>query len=148
MKYYNEILSKCSVYPGLYVPNIIAEKTISKQDHKVSKKINTPFINFLECIDSYKMEIALPGIKRENLFLKTNEFTFSISVLSSDNNKSEFVKINIHEFDISNITREMTLPKDADTEFMNAEFHDGILYIHIPKSNKMIRNKLHDIIVY
>jgi HSP20 family molecular chaperone IbpA len=44
--------------------------------------------------------------------------------------------LQLHEFDNRPIKRQVYLPTNADTEFISAEYKEGIVYLHLPKSQQ------------
>ena len=137
-----------SVYPGQFVPHLNFKKIKEDILSNIFKNKKEPLVNISELIDAYKIEIALPGVKKENLLIETNGKSFSISVIQNKIEFNKLIRENIHEFEYSNISREIPLPVDADTDFICAEFTGGILNMHIPKSKKKHQISHQNIVVY
>jgi HSP20 family protein len=79
------------------------------------------------------VEVIIAGAKREDIFINVNDRILSIIVL---NMACENLQqgLQLHEFDNRSIKRYVFLPANANTEFVSAEYKDGILCLHIPKS--------------
>lgn len=137
-----------SVYPGEFIP--LPEEIEMLEKLKISGKedASKPPINIDEFTDCFKIEVVLPGVRREDIFVQVNKNTLSIVVLHKDCEKNR-KKVQIHEFDSKCCERHILLPKGADAEFVSAEFRQGILRLHIPKTNEQQSDvHINQIIVY
>jgi HSP20 family protein len=116
-----------SVYPGEYVPLFKENdlKKIIKQSYK--NKANRLPINIKELVDFYKIELAVPGVKRENLVLKSYRNVLSLSVIHNELNPG------------LDYTRKIILPSNAEPVFVSAEYKRGILHLYIPKSTHPLK---------
>jgi HSP20 family protein len=117
-------------YPGEYIPLPQAEDLLKKVNKALGSK---PLVNIEEYPDSYKVEVNIPGAKREDIFINTNDRILSIIVLRMTCENVHY-QIQRHEFDNRSIERHVFLPADADTEFVSAEYKEGIVCMHIPRS--------------
>jgi HSP20 family protein len=122
-----------SVYPGEYIPRYKEHDFGIVQDrHK--KKVNEIPANINESRNFYKVELAIPGIERENIFVKICENVLSVSIIY-DNEPGKQRGIQLHEFTSNGyVSRKIVLPDNADPLFLSAEYKSGILQLHIPKS--------------
>ncbi len=143
LKQYNE----CLVYPGEYIPLPGMEALLNdlKLTHKESAL--KPPLNMDELKDYYKIEVALPGIKREDIFIDIKDNILSVIILHNHCDELKR-KLQIHEFDTDFLERHLLLPEDADPEFVCAEYRLGILSLHIPKSKAHQRTNTNHIVVY
>jgi len=99
-----------------------------------------PAVNILENDKEYKVEIAAPGLTKNDFRVEmVNDDTLTISVEkkteTQDNNKSH--KYLRREFSYSSFRQSMVLPDDVDREKINATMEDGVLNICIPKLVKV-----------
>ncbi|MBL0146243.1 MAG: Hsp20/alpha crystallin family protein [Chitinophagaceae bacterium] len=126
-------LKEYTVYPGEYC--LLPEMEILLKELKIahSNISAKPCINLTESNDCFIMEIALPGIKREDIFMSINDNVLSV-IVAHQNTGNRNQKQEMHEFDIENLERHILLPDNADAEFVIAEYKQGILVIHIPKA--------------
>jgi HSP20 family protein len=139
--------SESLIYPGEYTP--LPEKkpivvTNKSQDYNIVSK---PLINMDEYQDHYKIEVQIPGVKRENIFIRVFDNFLSIVVLSREC-QEEKRKLQIHEFDSERLERQISLPENADTEFVSAEYRYGVLKLYIPKTAEVFRHSNNNIVVY
>ncbi len=123
---------ECSVYPGEYT--LLPETEALMNELKVSSGNFgvLPLINMEELDDCFKIEVIIPGAKREDLFIHIKDNTLSIVVLHKHSELKK--KLQIHEFDAKCTERHILLPLNADSEFTSAEYKHGILRLHVPKN--------------
>lgn len=95
---------------------------------------NVPAVNVVEHTDGFRIEVAAPGLKREDfkLHLNHNNLTISSSQETSKEEK-EGEKFTRQEFSYTSFQRTFTLPNSVDSENIKANYADGVLKIEIPK---------------
>ncbi|OFX18384.1 MAG: hypothetical protein A2033_14065 [Bacteroidetes bacterium GWA2_31_9] len=105
---------------------------------KLDSTKQKPLVNIYENTNSFKIEMALPGLKKEELSIEVEKNILTIKTVKSE--KSEDDKnVILKEFDFSNFEKKYTLSKDLDLENIIAKFENGIMEIEIPK--KQISNE-------
>ncbi len=138
----------CSVYPGEYVPflnEIEVKEAINRTD---KRDIIQPAVNITEQPDYYKIEVAIPGVKREELLIYTKENILSICAINNEKVNSALKNLQVQEFSFKWFDRHILIPEDTDTTFISAEYKSGILTLHLPKASRPIKNPHTRIIVY
>jgi HSP20 family protein len=95
--------------------------------------ISTPAVNIIEGNDEYRIEVAAPGLNKEDfkINLENNELTISANKEVKKEEKEE--TYTRREFGYSTFCRTFTLPETVNGEKIKAEHKDGILNIHVPK---------------
>jgi HSP20 family protein len=98
--------------------------------------ISTPAVNIVESKDEYRIEVAAPGLNREDfkINLENNEMTISANKEVNKEEKDE--TYTRREFGYSSFSRTFTLPETVVGEKIKAEHKDGILTIHVPKKEE------------
>jgi HSP20 family protein len=133
------------VYPGEFVlqPKVqaLAENL---NDRKCAA--TKPLLNMKETSKSYKIEMAVPGAKRENILVEAEENILSIIILFEK--VARYKNLKIREFTPRVYKRHVALPTNADLLFLSAEYREGILKLHVPKSEVPIKNRYTRIAVY
>lgn len=106
---------------------------VFRNTHTNTMTTNIPY-NFKKFLDKYVIELALPGLSKEDLELSINEGHLSIKVKDSDNVNSQNLAAKLKSmYKPMNIE----LPKDADAEKIEARMIQGLLEITlqlIPKA--------------
>ena len=97
---------------------------------------NVPAVNVVEHQDGFRIEVAAPGLKKEDFKLNLNHNNLTISA-SQETQKEESEKgsekYTRREFSYSSFQRTFTLPTSIDTERIQATYTDGLLKIEISK---------------
>ena len=90
----------------------------------------TPLLDVRETEDEYLVMADVPGVKSEDVSVELNDqvLTISGSRAPVETGESQLV-----ERPYGSFVRNLTLPKGVDGEQIKAEYHDGVLELHIPK---------------
>lgn len=93
-----------------------------------------PAVNIIEKDTTFTLEVAAPGIKKEdfNIELNNDLLTISVSRDTSEQDKDE-VKYTRREFSFASFKRSFTLPESINTAEISASYEDGILVVGLPK---------------
>tara|TARA_R110001592_G_C12834123_1_gene720239 strand:+ start:194 stop:613 length:420 start_codon:yes stop_codon:yes gene_type:complete len=89
--------------------------------------ISKPRANIENLEDKHVIELATPGIAKEDLVVDLNEGRLTISYEEDDS-----AHTNTFSFQRS-FKQSWTLPKNVDIEKVDAQYTDGILTVSIPK---------------
>ena len=121
------------IYPGDYVPLHNEEEITEglKQPHEGDMVL--PPVNLTEHEDYLKIEIAAPGLKREDFLIEAKENVLSVSVLHKECGGEAGKCFQVHEYNYECFRRHIILPLNAVVPFSTAEYKDGLLAIRIPK---------------
>lgn len=140
--------SECFIYPGDYAPTF-SEKEIREEIVRTKRdEIISPSVNIADANGSYKVEIALPGVDRENFLIYTDKNILSVYVGHPCQKADDPKSFRLHEFSYKCFERHIELPGDADTEFVSAEYKEGVLSIYVSKSCGAAINLHNRIVVY
>lgn len=148
MKHSQLCHSDYSVYPGEYVPLFDEEEVKEELKDIYDEKAILPPVNVNELPDSYTVEVAIPGVKREDLFIHADRNMLSVRRVHSEPEVNKYEKFHLHEFDYQKFDRHITLPEDVDASFAQAEYGEGLLSIHVPKTKQTTSDIHTRIIVY
>lgn len=96
-----------------------------------------PRVNVREDENQYSVEMAAPGMNKEdfNIELDDNVLTIS-SEQKTEKGGDEEKGYTSREFSYTSFQRSFTLPEIADSEKINASYDNGILRLTIPKKEK------------
>lgn len=95
-----------------------------------------PSANILESDDDFKIEMRVPGYKKENIRLQVENGVLSISHRSDESDDNEAVKYVSREFQNRNFVRRFKLSDRLAAEKIEAKYENGILMISIPKQEE------------
>lgn len=94
-----------------------------------------PAINVFESENSYKVEVAAPGLTKEDFNIKideTNNLVISMEKSQKEEKKEEGSYLR-REFSYSKFEQRIILPDNINHESINAQVENGVLLIEIPK---------------
>ena len=92
-----------------------------------------PAVNISETENNYHVELAAPGLKKEDFKLNLERNQLTISVEQSTNHEDNQKNYSKREYSYSSFVRSFTLPESADDSQIEATYTDGILRIDIAK---------------
>ena len=104
--------------------------------------------NMEELKDCFKIEVLIPGVKREDIFTYIEDNVLSVVVLNNNCEQFNTGKLQIHEFDTGCLQRHILLPDNADAEFTSAEYKEGMLSIYISKTQEPSKTNTQHILIY
>ena len=149
MQTFNTHSHEISTYPGGYTPVQTKFDTLVAELAKPHKGSKSPCYNICETHEYYKIEMAAPGLQREDFFVTiTERGHLSISALHKAPGKAENEKYKKHAFNYECFNRELLLPANVDTDFIKAEYRKGILSLWFLKTEKQYEKRASTIIVY
>ncbi|HOY96930.1 MAG TPA: Hsp20/alpha crystallin family protein [Catalimonadaceae bacterium] len=92
-----------------------------------------PSVNIFEKEDGYEIDVAAPGLKKENFQINLNQSNLSIAYSEEEKKEESNGKFTRREFRTGSFKRNFTVPQTIDNERINASYTDGILKIFLPK---------------
>ncbi|MDX9942619.1 MAG: Hsp20/alpha crystallin family protein [Bacteroidales bacterium] len=93
-----------------------------------------PATNILEDEKQFEIQLAAPGMKKDDFSLNVENNVLSVSYEKKEDEKQED-KFLRREFGMDSFTRSFSIPKTTDGEKISARYEQGILFISIPKLN-------------
>ncbi len=98
-----------------------------------------PAVNTRESDDAYYIELDLPGIRKEDIEITTEDNVLTISgerKRQEEVNEEDYYRI---ESVYGKFTRSFTLPDKVDAEKIKAHSKDGVLEVVIPKLEEKVQ---------
>lgn len=116
-------------------------------DWMMKTNATAPAINVVESDKDYKVEVAAPGMKKEdfNIHLGDNN-ELIIAMEQKNENKEEHKKYLRREFAYSKFQQSFVLPDNIEKEKISASVNDGILTIELPKQAPEEKAKVNRVI--
>ena len=103
-----------------------------------------PAVNISESESNYHVELAAPGLKKEDFKLNLERNVLTIAVEQSAEQTDTQKNFSKREFSYSSFVRSFTLPESADHGQIEASYLDGVLKIDITKREeaKVMRRQI------
>jgi len=111
------------VFDSIFNDTFFSDRMISR----------VPAANISESKDHYHVELAAPGLQKEDFKLSLDRDVLSISVEQNLENDSKERNFNKREFSYTSFVRSFTLPESADVNGIEAKYENGVLCINILK---------------
>lgn len=102
---------------------------------------NVPAVNIREDDDKYSLEVAAPGMRREDFKVVLEDGVLTVSTEHKQENeakdgKGQYTK---REFSYHSFSRSFRLPASCEQEHIQARYADGVLHLEIPKKEEVKR---------
>ena len=129
-----------------WLPGILDDFVGNEWVDKTSS--TAPAVNVIETDKEYKVEIAAPGLTRDDFKIdinEDNELTVSMEKKVEKNEESEkegkkhtYLR---REFSYSSFRQRMILPDNVNVDNIDAKMENGVLTIDIPKKTEEEKRK-------
>ena len=95
-----------------------------------------PAVNIAETENEFHIELAVPGLKKEDFKISLDKNVLSVSAEKKVENVDESKKYSKREYSYNSFVRSFTLPETADAAKVDAEYTDGILKLNVAKKEE------------
>ncbi len=95
-----------------------------------------PAVNVVEKEDGFVLELAAPGLKKENFRIKLDNQMLTISAEISNEQDEKKERYTRREFWFGSFERSFSLPKTINLDQIRADYSDGVLRIALPKKEE------------
>jgi HSP20 family protein len=103
-------------------------------DDNLLKKAKMPAVNVKDNEKNYEIEVAAPGMKKEDFNLSVENRILTITAETKEEKEvKEDDAYTRREFASASFTRSFSLPENADENNIQAHYEDGILRVTVPK---------------
>jgi HSP20 family protein len=105
-----------------------------------ARRTSTPAVNVMENEDEYVIEVAAPGMKKDDFKVEVNNGILSISaeMEEKDEQKDDEKGYTRREFCYSSFNRSFAIPKsEVDEGKIDASYKDGLLKIMLHKREEV-----------
>ena len=93
----------------------------------------TPSVNVLENAENFKLEVAAPGLAKDDFKINVEHNVLTVSSEKTVENKEEGEKFVRREFAYSTFKRTFTLPETVNIADIKATYENGVLTVTLPK---------------
>lgn len=95
-----------------------------------------PAADITETETEYVVKADLPAVKKEDVKVVLQNGVLSLSGERHSEKEEKGKRVHRVEREFGMFSRSFQLPDDVDEQKLTAEFKDGVLSIHLPKSDK------------
>ena len=102
----------------------------------INRNHSVPSVNSIENNDSFEIDLAVPGMKKDDFKI---ELIDKVLIISSENSNSiENDNMRLNEFNYSSFQRSFRIPESVELDKIKANYKNGILKIKLPKKKDSI----------
>lgn len=102
--------------------------------------ITNPSVNVIETKEAFRVEVAAPGLEKQDFKLHLEKDILTISAQKEHKEEVKEERFTRREFNFSAFKRSFTLPEHVDVNGINAAYNNGVLSINLPKKEEVINN--------
>ena len=95
-----------------------------------------PKVDILENEKGYEVNLAVPGLSKEDFKIDLNDNFLTISGERKFTKEKKENSLHVVETQYGNFSRSFSLPENVDASNIQASYNNGILEIFIPKDEK------------
>lgn len=96
-----------------------------------------PSVNIKESVDGFEVEMAAPGLNRDDFRIELQNDMLTISSEKKmENETRDGENFTRREFSYQSFCRSFSMPHTVDTEKIEAKYVNGILKLSIPKKEE------------
>ena len=100
------------------------------------KRVSDPAANIIELPEAFHLDIAAPGMKKEDFKINLENNILTISAEMEDEKNEEGKNYTRKEFYYGSFSRSFTLPRTINLDKIQADYQNGILKITLPKKEE------------
>jgi HSP20 family protein len=101
-----------------------------------------PGIDVMETDKHYEIRVTLPGIRKDEVNIELEDNTLTVSGERKFENEEKNKRYHLVESRYGTFKRMFTLPKNVDSNSIDAKMSDGILNIIVRKDEKSVSRQI------
>jgi HSP20 family protein len=94
-------------------------------------------VNILETEKGFKLEIAAPGLGKEDFTITVDKNVLTVKAKKEQKQEENGPVYRRREFNFTEVERTFRIPESIDTDQVNAVFNNGILEIELVKKAEL-----------
>ncbi len=94
---------------------------------------NMPAVNIKNNQEDYEIEVAAPGLSKDDFTVSIDGNILNISCEKAERNEEKEDNFTREEFNYSTFSRSFALPDNVDSEDVEATYRDGVLTLKLKK---------------
>lgn len=111
------------VFDSLLNDSFISDKLVAR----------VPAVNIAENDNEFHIELAVPGLKKEDFKINLDKNILTVSAEKKSENGEVSKKFSKREYSYNSFVRSFTLPDSVDHSKIEADYTDGILKLTVAK---------------
>ncbi len=122
------------VFQNFFNDSFLADRIVTR----------VPAANISESTDHFHIELAAPGLKKDDFKLQLDDHVLNISVEQQLQENQVEKTYSKREYSYTSFVRSFTLPESANEQQIDARYENGVLLIDIAKKEeaKSVRRQI------
>ncbi len=121
---------------GSFLNDIWSEDMNSVFRSNFNEGMTLPKVNIKETPESFEVQMAVPGLKKDNFNISVENEELLISAEIEENKEETNEEYTRREFGYASFRRSFILPETVDGDKIKANYEDGILNVVLPKKEE------------
>ncbi len=131
--------------PGLFSNRIVNDLLMDGPWPGDAGLATIPDANIKETPEAFLLDLAAPGMAKDDFSIRVENNNLCIEASKEDSNERKRENFTRKEYNYSHFRRSFALPESVKTEDINAEYHDDILQLTLPKREDAMRKPVKQI---
>ncbi|MCL7986510.1 Hsp20/alpha crystallin family protein [Sphingobacterium sp. lm-10] len=120
-----------NVFDSLFTDSFIGDRLVTR----------VPAVNIVESDSAFQLELAAPGLKKEDFAINVDKNLITISAEKQTTGEKSDKTYSKREFNYNSFSRSFTLPDVVNYNNIDANYVDGVLFVKIGKKEDAIVTK-------
>lgn len=96
--------------------------------------LNMPAVNVKETDKTFNLEVAAPGLQKDDFKIEVDKGLLTISVEKEESKEEKDDQFTRREFSYRSFKRSFWLPEEVSAEKIAARYEGGVLTVELPKA--------------
>ena len=105
----------------------------------------TPAVNIIEHANSFDIELAAPGLNKEDFHLNLDKDLLTVKVAKEVKTVEDGPKWHRKEFSFNSFERSFRLPETIAEDKIGAKYENGVLRVTLPKRDEAVEKPSREI---
>lgn len=106
-----------------------------------------PTVNIIENDAEFQIELAAPGLQKEDLRIEVEKEVISISADKKSETEQKNGNYLKREFSYHRFKRSFNLPENVNASAIHAKYENGVLHLVLPKVEKNLQKDKQTIVI-
>lgn len=129
-------LTRAGLFPSVFDEFMKPWNDMFDNGGFMGRMLTIPAVNITEDNDSFRLSIAVPGMKKDDLNIDVQGNLLTISAEKEETSKEADEQFTRREYNYSSFSRTFTLPDEVKKDKIDAEYKDGVLWVTMPKTDE------------
>ena len=124
-----------------WVENFFSETDDFFKNWDWDMQYDVPAVNVKEEKDNFLIDLAAPGMKKEDFKIEMENGVLMISATTEEKKEENTAAFKRQEFSYRNFKRSFWLPENITPDKISAQYENGLLKLTLPKSPVLTASK-------